>query len=324
MEYAAGFVDGEAQVCLGRIPRRRSYEYCLRISIYNTNQPILTEIRKSWGGTLTRVASRNPRWKPCFALIWTNAAAARFLSQIEPHLRVKSRQAAVLNQFRKHVSTCRRTRDRFGRLLPLSRRELEIREAFYSRLKDINRKGVTIGQRRQQVSPRRRNGQSPSVEYLAGFIDAEGCLRLTKVLFAGWNPQYGARVQVSNTNRTVLEDLQHSFGGIITNHPRRALGWKDEYQLLWTGRKVEPLLRVAGPYLRIKQRQARIVLRFLRHRRETRQGRIGRAFAHFPKSVIEFREDLFLRIKELNSRGPSPSKVPARRASVHNHWRLPR
>ena len=103
---------------MGRIPRGLSHEYCVRISIYNTDRPVLGKIRKRWGGTLTSVPSRNPRWKPSHALIWTNAAAARFLFEISPHLRVKSRQAAVLHQFVQHLQKCRRRRDRLGRLLP--------------------------------------------------------------------------------------------------------------------------------------------------------------------------------------------------------------
>ena len=84
-------MDGEAQVTLGRIPRGLAYEYCLRISIYNTDRSVLAEIRKGWGGALTSSPSRNPRWKPSYALIWTNAAAARFLAEISPYLRVKQR-----------------------------------------------------------------------------------------------------------------------------------------------------------------------------------------------------------------------------------------
>jgi len=291
-------------VCLGRIPRKHSYEYCLRISIYNTDPLVLSEIRQTWGGALTRGESRNPRWKPCYALIWTNAAAARFLSEIAPHLRVKSKQAAALNQFLQHVRKCRRRRDRFGRLLPLSERQQRIREGFYRHLKNLNRKGPTKDQRRKRVSAESRQLPIPSAAYLAGFIDAEGSVRLTKDHFAGWNPQYGARVQVCNTNRIVLEDLRRTFGGVITYQSRRSVRWKDSYQLVWTGRKVEPLLRAVEPHLRLKRRNARIVMRFIDHRKRTHQGRAGRFFGHLPKRVIAYREALYQRMKQLNAKGP--------------------
>jgi len=303
-EYIAGFVDGEAQVSLGRIPRKHSYEYCLRISIYNTDPAVLREIRQTWGGTLTRGESRNPRWKPCYALIWTNAAAARFLTEIAPHLRVKSKQAAALDQFVQHVRKCRRRRDRFGRLLQLSEGQQRIREGFYRHVKNLNRKGPANDQRRQRVSAESRKLPIPSAKYLAGFIDAEGCVRLTRDHFAGWNPQYGARVQVCNTNRSVLEDLRRTFSGVITCQPGRSVRWKDSYQLVWTGRRVEPLLRTVEPYLRIKRRNAQIVMRFIDHRKKTRQGRVGRFFGHLPKHVIAYREALYQKLKKLNAKGP--------------------
>jgi len=289
---------------MGRIPRRHSYEHCLRISIYNTDRPILNEIRETWGGTLTSVASRNPSWKPSYALIWTNAAAARFLGEIAPYLRVKSRQAAVLEQFQRRLVKCRRRRDRRGRLLPLAKREKEVREAFYRRIKNLNMKGSASATGRLRLYPRVRSSGVPSVEYLAGFMDAEGCLRLTKTQFEGWNPRYAARIQLSNTNRRVLDDLRQKFGGILMNHPRRNLRWKDEYQLVWIGRTVEPILRAIAPYLRIKRKHARILLQFIDHRKKTRQGRIGRGFGRLPKHVIAYREARYVRMKELNTKGP--------------------
>jgi len=311
VRYVAGFVDGEAQVCLNRIPRGHSYEYCVRISIYNTDLVVLREIRRTWGGTLTRVASRNPRWKPSYALIWTNAAAARFLFHIAPHLRVKSRQAAALFLFVRHLRTCRRRRDRFGRLLPLSKTQQRIREGFYRRLKNLNRKGPATEQRGQPAAGSHKRSP-PSAEYLAGFIDGEGCLRLTKGHVAGWNPQYGARVSACNTNRTVLEDLRKGFGGILTSQPRQKLGWKDSHQLIWTGRRVEPLLLAVAPFLLTKRRHARIMMRFIDHRKKTHQGRAGRFFGHLPNRVIAYRETLYQRMKQLNAKGPPSSPATER------------
>ena len=258
---------------------------------------------------MTSSPSRKPRWKPSFALIWTNAAAARFLSGISLYLRVKSRQAAVLHQFVRHLRKCRRRRDRFGRLLALSARQLEIRKAFYRRIKALNKKGATAHRRRQTPYVPRHSSRRISAKYLAGFIDAEGCLRLAKVRHVGWDPHYAPRVQVCNTNRAILEDLRRAFGGILTHQPRRVLGWKDADQLVWTGLSVKPLLLAVRPFLQIKTRQARLLLRFIRHRKRTHQGRIGSGFARLPPGVIAYREALFLRMRKLNAKGPSGSTV---------------
>lgn len=258
---------------------------------------------------MTSSPSRNPRWKPSYALIWTNAAAARFLSEISPHLRVKSRQAAVLHRFVQHLQKCRRRRDRLGHLLPLSARQLEIREGFYRRVKALNRRGSMGHPQRQKASAPGRGSRTISAKYLAGFIDADGCLMLAKVRHAGWNPQYAPRVQVCNTNRAILEDLRRSFGGILTHQPRRVLGWKDADQLVWTGLRVKPLLLAVRPFLQIKARQARLLLQFIRHRKRTHQRRIGSGFARLPPGVIAYREALFLRMRKLNAKGPAASNA---------------
>jgi len=186
-------------------------------------------------------------------------------------------------------------------------RQLEIREAFYRRIKALNKRGSTGHEPRQTAIDPSRGYRTISAKYLAGFIDAEGCLRLAKVRHIGWNPQYAARVQVCNTNRAILEDLRKAFGLILTHQPRRVPGWKDADQLLWTGRSVKPLLLAVSPFLQIKARQARILLQFISHRKRTHQRRVGRSFVRLPDGVIAYREALFLRMRKLNAKGPSVS-----------------
>src|SRR6059036_3963003 len=102
VEYLAGFIDGEGYLALGRIRRRRSREYPLRVVVYNTKPEILESIRAAWGGTMSRSESRKPGWKDQYALIWTNAAAANLIEKVALYLRVKAEQSAVLLDFYSH------------------------------------------------------------------------------------------------------------------------------------------------------------------------------------------------------------------------------
>ncbi len=310
-EYLAGFVDGEGYLALGRRPRRGSYEYPLRVVVYNTNREILEGIRQTWGGTLSYSKRRNSLWKPQYALIWTNAAASRLLAKVSPYLRVKSRQAVALRAFHAHLRECQRTRDLRGRLLPLPQQEMESRESLYRYLKRLNARG-----RRASASVLRKNGSrqvlpeervGPSDEYLAGFIDAEGSLMIAKCKGTGsLNPQYRARITLSNTCRTVLEDVQRAFGGILVDDPRSKSIWKRSYQLVWIGGMVEQLLLAVMSHLRVKREQAAVLMDFVRHQKSTRQGRQGRNgrfFATLSNEVIAYREGLYRRIRALNTRG---------------------
>ena len=146
-------MDGEGYLGLARIRRRnRTSEYCLRVSIYNSNLAILKEIQRTVGGTMSDVGQRRPAWKPSYALIWTNAAAAGVVRRVSPFLRIKSQQGAALLAFNEHIRAGRRLRNRAGHLLPLSVREVKFREGIYRRLKRLNRKGP-VG-RRNREGPR--------------------------------------------------------------------------------------------------------------------------------------------------------------------------
>ena len=333
-EYLAGFIDGEGYLALGRILRRNwSVEYPVRLVVYNTNGRILEEIQDAWGGTLSFSESRNPRWKPQHALIWTNAAAARVLAEVAPYLRVKSRQAGVLLDFQNHLRGRPRIRDRRGRLLSHSKQEMKLRESLYQHLKSLNARGPRAQIPLRPVGPykegRRKKHSSVSAKYLAGFMDGEGSLMIVKRKGRGsWKAQYRARISISNTDRVVLEDIQDVFGGIIADQPPARAGWKQAYQLVWSGGMVERLLSKAARHLRLKQRQAAVMEDFVLHQKSTRQPRRGpnrRFFAALPDNVVTYREGLYRQMKELNARGlattraqtgtRSASRPPATRAA---------
>ena len=316
-QYLAGFIDGEGYLALGRIPRRNwSVEYPVRLVVYNTNGGILEEIRQTWGGTMSFSRSPNPRWKPQYALIWTNAAAARILTEVAPFLRLKSEQAAVLLDYHSRIRRGQRVRDRRGRLLSLPGKEVRFREALYQRLKCLNATGAKSEVARNHLPASRggrRGADGPvSSEYLAGFVDGEGSLMIAK--WKGresWNPQYRARISVSNTDRRVLDDIHAAFGGIMADQPPARTEWRHAYQLIWTGGMIAGLLSSVAPHLRLKQPQAAVMREFIRHQERTRQGRRGlngRFFAPLPAEVIAHREALYQRMRGLNARG-SPGLI---------------
>ena len=261
---------------------------------------------------MSAVGQRDPEWKPSYALIWTNAAAARLLQRLEPYLMVKRNHAAALLAFQEHVRRCKRARDYAGRLLPLSEEELEIRKAFFRTMKRLNARGSSRLRVRREAVWARRNC---STRYLAGFIDAEGSLMITKSKdSANGRSQYRARISVANTNRAVLEEIRRMHGGILVWQPRSQSRWSHAYQLVWSDGMVGGVLAAVRPYLQIKREQAEVLANFIRHRHLTRRGRtMRRFFVPLPSSVIAFREALYRRNKRLNARGvPRAKRARAR------------
>lgn len=318
-EYIAGFMDGEGYIAVGRIPRSRSPEFPVRVVLYNTNRELLEAIRQHWGGTLSCSPPRKSAWKAQHALIWTNAAAAQVIARVAPHLRVKSRQAAAVLWFHEHLRACQRARDPRGRLLQLSSEELQFREAFHRYLKSMNARGASAGRMPFGSADEGDLGERtehPSVEYLAGFLDAEGSVMVCKSKpKSAPNPRYQARLSVSNTCRSVLVDIRHAFGGNIYEDPRAKAEWKPCYQLVWTGNGVERILRVVIPHLLLKGRQAELLLEFVRYQRSLqsrRRGSGGTVATSSSDEVADYRERLYRGCRELNAKGrPQSSVTPA-------------
>ena len=96
--------------------------------------------------------------------------------------------------------------------------------------------------------------------YLAGFFDGEGSIGLY------WNKAqkiYVPIIQVSNTNKTIIKELQDKFGGYVNSRQRKA-----SYKLIWDwnirdGKKRIPyFIETMTPYLRQKKEEAKTLMEF--------------------------------------------------------------
>ncbi len=107
-----------------------------------------------------------------------------------------------------------------------------------------------------------------SPEYLAGFLDGEGCFRINS----------GSTPYVSATNKSipVLLAIQALYGGNVRHSGQGAFRYEA------TGDRALSILRTVLPYLMEKKPQAELVLRF----RETAPG------SHARMSLIRTLRDL--------------------------------
>lgn len=65
----------------------------------------------------------------------------------------------------------------------------------------------------------------------------------------------------------------------------------------------EPFLESILPHLRVKQRQARLLLDFIAHKRGTQQGHVGNRFAPLSADTMALREAFYREVSALNARG---------------------
>lgn len=94
-----------------------------------------------------------------------------------------------------------------------------------------------------------------NIDYLAGLVDGEGCIRLHPSN-RGEYRKYYPRLQVTNTYKPLLELLVSTYGGAISGPKRSKISQKDTYDWRITGDKARKLLQDLIPLLIIKKEKA--------------------------------------------------------------------
>ncbi len=103
--------------------------------------------------------------------------------------------------------------------------------------------------------------------YLAGFLDGDGCISISKTQRLGRNHlEYKLVVVLSQCNEEFLQFWQTKIGGQIYCQSSKEgnLGIKPLYQLRIYGKQAENLLRGVIDFLVIKKAQADVALKFRR------------------------------------------------------------
>lgn len=146
--------------------------------------------------------------------------------------------------------------------------------------------------------------------YLAGFIDGEGTITITR----SWSKKskcdfYRVYLTVANTNKEIIDWLYKSYGGWIRTNYQEHERWKTIYRWhIYRQNDLESFLKSILPYLRLKKRQAEIVLIFMKlfdksYSTFTRNAK-GQIQNHsINKDIVQKRKELYSEIKQLNVRG---------------------
>lgn len=99
--------------------------------------------------------------------------------------------------------------------------------------------------------------------YLAGLSDGEGCIFINKkgVTLKRRYPNYGVSVDITNTNKPVMDWVAELFDSNIFSQ-QFGKNYKPQYSFRLTNIKAFRFLKLVSPYLKIKKRQAELALQF--------------------------------------------------------------
>ena len=130
-----------------------------------------------------------------------------------------------------------------------------------------------------------------SFVYVAGIIDGEGCLIISKSDRGSYDNYYG-RIHVKNTDRRLMKWLVEHFGGNIHVHKPKSEKHSIAYSWYFSGnaKSKEIFLLAIMPYLIIKREQAKVLVEFFRLSEQ---------------KCPELRKKLFQQMQALNRRGPT-------------------
>ena len=135
--------------------------------------------------------------------------------------------------------------------------------------------------------------------YIAGFIDGEGCITITKSKKRRTSSYcYALNVVISNTNLESLELVQRYYGGKIVKLQVHSI-WVDRYALRIGTHKSHMLIKDLTGYFIVKRKQARVALIFMDIKKKY-GGRLGK---RCDESFLQKEEDCKLNMNKLNKRG---------------------
>lgn len=138
--------------------------------------------------------------------------------------------------------------------------------------------------------------------YLAGFIDGEGCITISKKKdHSGMRFGYCFRphVNVANSNEASLNRLVQwtGLGNVSHSSQSHRKNRKDKFQWQLWSQQARQVIEAVLPFLYIKKQQAVILLKFISNSRRS-PGSVGLSNAEWKRQ-----HQLNAAIKRLNKRG---------------------
>ena len=98
-----------------------------------------------------------------------------------------------------------------------------------------------------------------SKEYLAGFVDGEGCFNITRC--RTW---ILPRLLITNTNVDILKQIKGIYGGDISSRKNGKDNWKVFNMYRASCKALKTIIKDILPYLILKREQAELCLEMMK------------------------------------------------------------
>lgn len=303
-KYVAGLIDGDGTITISKISKNKKYRAIIKvyncnpkiISILNNaikNAPIIINPSKKEGSVRIRKYSKkiNPHWRNCITWSVGDNKAYYLLKKILPFLYLKKKQALLLLKFKN-------IRDQFSSAQ--RRWNIKLNNKIKIKLEKIKNKCNILNERGSI-----NNTKFPILnkklyyEYIAGFIDAEGHIGITKAGSLG----YRIKVSISNTNINIMKYLSNTFSnGYLYKKKNNNPKWKDAYELSLTCQNAINFLKKIAPFLILKREQADLLFEWDIFSKTFNPAQL-RWDKKLNKKIVNRKKELHKKSLKLNKRG---------------------
>jgi hypothetical protein len=290
LAYAAGYIDGDGCFFIDKIFAENRFKYRYSIIINSTEIENLQWFQKTFGGVLTSKPSIKEGHKPLHRYV-IKGKYLDTVKDIEKFLVEKYEEFKIFEKFR-------------NPLYKEQRNDLIVQMRFLK--KHSNLIPISIKQDLEIY----KNSVIPSIEdfaYLAGFIDAECCLNLSKSHPKGNpNPVYKIILTCNNTKSPCFKWLVERFGGFLQFIDRSKYA-NNRNQMMWrlSANSLLQILPSIIIFLKHKKPVCEKLIEFSKTILPLK-GTISRNnpnFRAFYKPILDKREKIFHEIQHLNKKG---------------------
>lgn len=148
-----------------------------------------------------------------------------------------------------------------------------------------------------------------TIGYLAGIIDGESCVRITKSKGSGKNHKYGVTLAIQMNDPQAIEIFAKYFGGNIhikKGKPRKNKGIDNShstYAISYSINKTYNILSLCLKSIHVKKEQAELAIEFIEYKRNLkRPKKKNNLFSPLPASVYTKYENYRLKMRALKQK----------------------
>lgn len=301
LAYIAGFLEGDGSFQIMKYKSKTCgivYEY--RISAYNTKEAVISWFHERVGGYYAKVKTSERNKQP-FHWNIKNQEAIKLAELIYPYMLTKKEELETWLKF-SYTIIPNRTTKRTSECI-------EEREQLISHIRNIRTNRNLVNKEDCiEYCKIKQIGYPTEIDmaFFAGFVDAEGCFRLHRLIKKNRpNPTFCTVLEVGNTNTLIFPWLMSKFGGNITfssalDYEKRKKNIGVWYIMASQLRKIYDDL---AKYLIIKKPVCEKIIEFDKTNLPNGGDRHSQAFKDNYKSILAKRECIFKEIQELNAKG---------------------